>query len=171
MPRALKSISTANLVFALLIVGGYILYGLSCGLSIDKYFLGFTPFAARNQMGPPLPSWKWVAVLEAAVLITAVVGPFAHWDLNLPKALCIWFCFLGLLEILGSSLHSFSYPDGVLPVLKVARFDHPLSVYVWCSHLFYVFCGGGKGWANTSMNATVPIPNCENSRTDSKNND
>ena len=142
MTRTPKTFCTANLIVALLMVAGYVLYGLSSGFSIDKQFLGFSPFGGgRGWHGPPLPSWKWVAAVEAAILITVVVGPFAHWDLKLPRAMCGLFCILGLFQLLSPSLHSFSYPDDVSLNLKVSRFDRILAIYVWCSHLFYAFCG------------------------------
>jgi hypothetical protein len=142
MTRTPKTVCTVNLIVALLIVGGYVLYGLSCGFSIDKYFLGFTPFGGGiHWHGPLLPSWKWVAIVEAAILITVVVAPLARWDMKLPRAICGLFCILGLFQILISSVHSFSYPDDALQNLKVSRLDRTLSIYVWCSHLFYAICG------------------------------
>ena len=144
MTRTPKTACTVNLIVALLIVGGYVLYGLSSGLSIDKHFLGFSRFGGGiHWHGPLLPSWKWVAAVEAVILITVVVAPLAHWDMKLPRAMCALFCILGLFQLLSSSSHSFSYPDDVLRDLKVSRLDRTLSIYVWCSHLFYAFCGGG----------------------------
>jgi hypothetical protein len=43
MIRALKTISTANWILAVLFVGGYIIYGLATGLRIDQNFLGHWP--------------------------------------------------------------------------------------------------------------------------------
>jgi hypothetical protein len=142
-----RTISTANVILAILVVGGYAIYGRSCGFEIDKCFLCFEPLHfSKHMFSPLISSWKWVVIVECALFSSIVGGSLLHWDMRLPKAICFLFCAFGVIQLFFSLLQQVIHPNGVVSSVEVSHLDFILFVYVWASHLFYGICGsGGKG--------------------------
>jgi fructose-specific phosphotransferase system IIC component len=144
MIRTLKIVGAANLIIAILFVGGYIAYGLSNELPIDKYFLGSGPVGLNRYSIQKFSPWKYAAVVEFAILIAFVVGRLIHRDLIVVRVICLYFGVDGLWKLLFTSLLSTTYTGDDFAYLHVSRFDCILAFYVYCSHLFYALSGSNN---------------------------
>ena len=146
--RALRSVCTANLVLATALVGSYILYGLSLGLPIDRYFLGLSGrWGLGHGTGPKFPAWAFSGVFGIAILITLAVGRYAGWNMGRHRFFCGVFGFVFLAALLVHLPHRAIFPeDEASPSAPagIPSFDHLLAFYVWFSYLAYALIGPNK---------------------------
>ena len=141
MVQTLKNICAANLIIAIVFVGGYIAYGLSNALPIDQHFLGSGRIKLGRVNSVRVAPWKYDAVAESAILIAFVIGRFTQSDFKVDRALCLFFGGVGLLTVVVTSLLSSTYPGDEFAYLHASRLDCLLGFYVFLSHLLYGLSG------------------------------
>jgi hypothetical protein len=141
MIRTLKTICAANLVIAILFVGGYILYGLSHGLSIERFFLGSNTMHRSRGGGQPISTWKFMAFAESAILIAFIIGRFTPKDFKVDRAMCLFFGGVGIFSVVSTSLLSSTYTGDEFAYLHASQVDCLLGLYVYLSHLLYGLSG------------------------------
>ena len=159
MIRTLKIVFAVNLVMAILLVAGYIWYGLSNALPIDQHFLGNGPFGERpvRVYGPVVAPWKYYAVVDSGILVAFIIGRIARKEIGVDRALCLIFGVMGLCRLLFSWLMSNTYTGDEFDNLHVSRLDCLLGVYVFCSHLLYGLFGlNSDRCPSTSPPTSVP---------------
>jgi hypothetical protein len=139
MYRTLKIGSTVNWMFAVLVVGGYVIYGFRAGLPIAHHFLGANPIGRGSPKSPP---WLFFSVVESILLVAFIFlrkvesGKLGH------RIVCGFFGVYGLYLLLMSSLAASANPNDDYVQLGVSRLDMVLALYVWCSHICYALFGG-----------------------------
>lgn len=144
MIRALKIAIAANLVIAILVVGGYIWYGFSNALPIDKYFLGSAPFGKDQyprQWGSIVAPWKYYAVVDLGILVAFIIGRIARKAIPVDRLLCFIFGVMGLGRLCFSLMMSGAYTGDEFESLHVSELDCFIGLYVFCSYLLYAVFG------------------------------
>ena len=137
MKRAIKIACTINLAIAILFVYGYIAYGLSHGLPIDKHFLGSDPSNRHNLITSSGSAWRFPAVGEAIVLISLVVLWLRRCDLQRHRILCGVFGLIGLFILVLALMRADAYRGDEFDYLQIPRIDCIAGFYVWGSHVLY----------------------------------
>lgn len=143
MVHTLKNICAANLIIAILFVGGYLAYGLSNALPIDRHFLG-SGLVRLGGMGVRVAPWKYSAFTESAVLIAFVIGRFTRNDFKVDRAMCLFVGGVGLIMAVVTSLLSDTYAGDEFASLHASRPDCLAGFYVYFSHLLYGLSGNKK---------------------------
>jgi hypothetical protein len=142
MMRALKIGCTVNLVFAIALVAGYILYGLSAGVPIDECFLSAGRWHLGRGAGPIMPPWAFPALLDTVILTALIVGRYSKTSTAISRALSGVFGFVCLIGLLMPELpHRVIFPEDQTPSAAVPRYDYILTCYVWISHVAYGLIG------------------------------
>jgi hypothetical protein len=144
MIQMLKNLFAANLIIAILFVGGYVAYGLSNALPIDQHFLGSGRVKMGRGSSVRVAPWKYDAVAESAILIAFIIGRFTPNDFKVDRAMCLFFGGVGLFTVAITSLLSSTYTGDEFAYLHASWIDCLLGVYVYCSHLFYGLSGGRR---------------------------
>ena len=118
----------------MLVVGGYIIYGLNAGLPIDQLFLGSGPAHSGRSGGARISPWTFFAVVESALLFAFILCRYAESDMKGHRV------FSGLIGAVGLYLLLMT----TITSQNISRLDSCLALYVWCSHICYALFGGSE---------------------------
>lgn len=142
MIRALKIVFAANLLIAMVLVGGYIWYGFANGLPIDHFFLGNGRSRGRFELHiNPVAPWEYIAIWEFGILIMFIIGRFTRKEFGVDRVLCFLFFVFGICRLAFSWMMSSTYTGEEFDSLRVSPVDCVLGLYVFCSHLAYALLG------------------------------
>jgi hypothetical protein len=159
MIRSARTVCTLNLGLAMLIVAGYIVYGILTGLPIDQHFLLGGPWSGGRGGPKRLPAWSFYAIFEGIVLVAFLVSFFFKRDLHAHRGFCAVFSSVFLLCLLLGWLQPvmqirppISEEGDILPRPTIASAfgdfrcqvltaEGCLAIYFWCSHLMYGLLG------------------------------
>lgn len=134
--RPIKIIITSNLIFAILSVGVYIIYGLHYNLPIDKHFLGF----GRDEIlrhHRPINPWMFFGPVELIVMASLVFGLCAKCNMKQHQIICCVIGCIGMFFFFKSWLLATTYTGEEFDYLKISCIDLVLGLYVWLSHITY----------------------------------
>ena len=143
MIRLLRTACTANLLLALSVAGGYIIWGLANGLGLDQHCLGFQRGHLGRGGGPMVPARVGPAIVESAILLTFILGHCARWKMKTYRVFCAVFGLLALFGLflpLLQIMPPISAEGDVLPrpgIATVLTRDSWFALYIWSSHLLY----------------------------------
>ncbi len=138
----MRKVVATNLVFAIMVFGGYLSYGLASGLPVDNVFLAVNKSHMGRGGGPMIPAWSFVAFLETTVVTVFTIGRAAHWNMMWHRMLCglIGCLCLGAAVLQTVNLAA-SFTEGHSTKLGLTTWDLPLALYVWGSHVIYALVG------------------------------
>jgi hypothetical protein len=142
MTRNFKLVCNTNLIVAMLVVGGYIVYAHYAGLHIDQHFLGSGPVHTGRSGGARISPWAFSAFVECALLLAFIVCRWMESDMKGHRVFSGLIGAVGLYVLLVTSLVANTYPADEFVNRGVSRLDSGLALYVWGSHILYALFGG-----------------------------
>jgi hypothetical protein len=144
MIRTIKTACTVNLLLAIALFAGYILYGISAGLPVNENFFGMGRSHLGRGGGPMVPPWILYAVFQAVILVLFLRGRYFESRRNLDRTFCLIFVLVFLSGFLMQHLpHRVIFSEDEKVVVIPWR-EQALTWYLWCSNAFYAFIGSNN---------------------------
>jgi hypothetical protein len=141
MIRTIRTVCTGNLLLAIAVVAGCILYGFAVGLPIDQDFLGGRRWRLGRGGGPMMPAWSFLAILEGLILVLFLCERYAGWERKTDRLFCGVFGLVAAIGFVGSHLpHRIIFPEDE-KVFLIPLHDQMLLWYLWGSHVLYALMG------------------------------
>ena len=141
MIRTIKTASSVNLLLAIALFAGYILYGVCAGLPVNENFLGMGRSHLGRHGGPMVPPWTFYAIFQGVIFVLFLCGRFFESPRNLDRTFCLMFVLAFLIVFLMQHLpHRVIFPEDE-KVVVIPRHEQVLMWYLWGSNAFYAFVG------------------------------
>ncbi len=161
MTGTIKTVCVINLMFAVVVVCGHVVYDFWSGL------LHHYPLLAQNFLHGEIQTPLWLtltfigsvifAVVELFIVLTYFAGRIAERKLRRHRIFCGCFGALGLYLFFIAIIVASAYSNNVLIYLGITPADAMVVIYVGASHLAYAFFGGDarlrlqKEWAGVKI--------------------
>jgi len=94
MLRTLRTVCTVNLPLAIIILAGYILYGLASGAPIGEHFFGMLRSRMGRGGGPMVPAWTFYAMFQGLILVLFLCERLFQLERNSDRVFCMIFAIV-----------------------------------------------------------------------------